>query len=319
MEDRAPYSLYGYTPALSAAIIFTALFFASSLGHIAQVIMYRQWWLVILPIGTLAETAGHVMRIYGNHDDKLRDPYVAMMCLLIITPCLFAAVHFATLGRIMTLFPARFSPVKPVYVTPFFVTVDIASLIIQGIGAGMSGTADSDSDPDLHNGSMIVVAGVALQLAGYLVFDTLFVYFWYHVRKENFPLLRRYGTLMYGILASSLLIVLRSIYRVIEMAFGWDGVISSHEWALFVFDATFVWLAVVVLNGIHPGAYLPKQFSWKVQPHTDEESYELNDFDPNGTPDKWRKRHDEEHASAEQQGEQHGQEQQEHATDETKA
>lgn len=76
---------------------------------------------------------------------------------------------------------------------------------------------------------------------------------------------------------------------------------------------------MVVLNGIHPGAYLPKQFSWKVQPHTDEESYKLNDFDPNGTPDKWRKHPDEEHVSAEQQGEQHGQEQQEHATDETKA
>lgn len=150
MQDVAGSSLYNYIPVLSAAIIFLSLFMVSSVAYIAQVIMYRQWWLVILPIGTLAEAGGYITRIYA-HDDyrsRIRDPYVAMMCLLIITPCLFAAVHFATLGRIMTLFPARFSLVKPIYVTPFFVSVDIASLIIQGVGAGMSGSADT---PDVRS------------------------------------------------------------------------------------------------------------------------------------------------------------------------
>ncbi|WFD36299.1 hypothetical protein MCUN1_003178 [Malassezia cuniculi] len=257
----------------------------TSLGHSFQVAIHKQWWLIILPIGTFAEAAGYVMRIYGNHDPFLRDPYVAMMCLLIITPCLFAAVHFATLGRIMTLFPARFSPFKPVIITPFFVTIDVASLVIQGIGAGMSGTAESADDA--HSGSMIVVGGVALQLAGYLVFDALFVYFYLHVHKENHPLVERYRPLMVGIFSSSMLIVLRSIYRVIEMAVGWDGVINSTEWPLYVFDSTFVWLAVVALNIFHPGAYLPKKFSWKVLPQTDEEAYKLNGFDPNGRPEKW--------------------------------
>lgn len=145
MDNVAKHSLYHYIPVLSAAIIFLSLFMVSSVAYIAQVIMYRQWWLVILPIGTLAEAGGYITRIYA-HDDyrsRVRDPYVAMMCLLIITPCLFAAVHFASLGRIMTLFPPRFSIVKPIYVTPFFVTVDVASLVVQGVGAGMSGTANT--------------------------------------------------------------------------------------------------------------------------------------------------------------------------------
>ena len=145
MQDVADSSLYNYIPVLSAAIIFLSLFMVSSVAFIAQVIIYRQWWLAVLPIGTLAEVGGYITRIYA-HDDyrsRIRDPYVAMMCLLIITPCLFAAIHFATLGRIMTLFPARYSLVKPILVTPFFVTIDIASLVIQGVGAGMSGSADT--------------------------------------------------------------------------------------------------------------------------------------------------------------------------------
>lgn len=128
---------------------------------------------------------------------------------------------------------------------------------------------------------------MALQLAGYLVFDTLFVHFYYHVYREKHPLLKRYNTLLLAVITSSLLVVLRSIYRVAEMAAGWNGPINKKEWPLYSFDSTFVWLAVAVLNVVFPGAYLPKQFSWRVQPQTDEEAYRMNNFDPNGRPDKW--------------------------------
>lgn len=140
---------------------------------------------------------------------------------------------------------------------------------------------------DAKTGSHVVVAGVAVQLAGYLVFDALFVHFYYQVYREKHPLLRRYNTLLLAIIASSMLVVLRSIYRVAEMGAGWDGPILSREWPLYSFDSTFVLLAVAVLNAVFPGAYLPKQFSWRVQPQTDEEAYRLNNFDPNGRPDKW--------------------------------
>lgn len=128
---------------------------------------------------------------------------------------------------------------------------------------------------------------MALQLAGYLVFDTLFVHFYTNVYREKHPLLKRYNTLLLAVITSSLLVVLRSIYRVVEMAAGWNGPINTREWPLYAFDSTFVWLAVAVLNVVFPGAYLPKQFSWRVQPQTDEEAYRLNNFDPYGRPDKW--------------------------------
>lgn len=116
---------------------------------------------------------------------------------------------------------------------------------------------------------MIVVGGVAVQLAGYLLFNLAFLSFWYRVRKDRPPLYLKLRSFMAAVFLSSLFIVLRSIYRVIEMAYGWDGVINTTEWAVYVFDGAFVLIAVVILNVYNPMQYLPKRFSWKFNPERD--------------------------------------------------
>lgn len=47
--------------------------------------------------------------------------------------------------------------------------------------------------------------------------------------------------------------MLRSIYRTIELADGWNGRIISTEWYFNTFDATPIFLAMVALNLFHPG------------------------------------------------------------------
>lgn len=75
-----------------------------------------------------------------------------MECLLIITPCLFAAVrrrlliqiHFTVIGRIATMFPRKYSLLRPILLVPVFVTIDVASLVVQGIGGSTAGSSDSE-------------------------------------------------------------------------------------------------------------------------------------------------------------------------------
>lgn len=147
---------------------------------------------------------------------------------------------------------------------PFFVCVDVASLVIQGVGAGQAGTSD---DVDVaRSGSNIAAAGVAVQLAGYLLFFCLFAVFYYRIRRDPPPGLEQMHPLMLATMASSAWIILRSIYRLIEMGEGWDGVINNTEWCLFVFDGAFVFIAVTIYNFVHPGKYLPREFSWNYHP-----------------------------------------------------
>lgn len=102
------YSPYGYQPVLSAPLLFTILYAISACWHFGQNIVYRQWWLLVLTFGCLFEAAGNACRIYGHYKPFNSDVYTAMQVILVITPALFAAIDFAILGRLSTIFPARY-------------------------------------------------------------------------------------------------------------------------------------------------------------------------------------------------------------------
>jgi hypothetical protein len=50
----------------------------------------------------------------------------------------------------------------------------------------------------------------------------------------------------------SLLILVRSIFRVVEYLQGWQGYILSHEIFLYIFDACLMLLVMLIFNWIHP-------------------------------------------------------------------
>lgn len=64
LKDRATHPLYGYFPNLAAAIVFIVLFAVTSVAHFAQVLIHRQWWMIIMVIGTLAEMCGYIMYVF---------------------------------------------------------------------------------------------------------------------------------------------------------------------------------------------------------------------------------------------------------------
>lgn len=207
-----------------------------------------------------------------------------MECLLIITPCLFAAVRPNSTHRSDPLHIDR-SHCNIVPPQVFRGSAHPCDACLRHDRCRIFGCAGrrcrfrgnsreregtrSRSFQDSRDGSNIVVGGVAVQLAGYLLFDLVFLSFWYRVLKDKPPLYHKLKPFMIAVLLSSIFIVLRSIYRVIEMAYGWDGKINTTEWAVYVFDGVFVLIAVVILNVYNPMHYLPKKFSWKFKPERD--------------------------------------------------
>lgn len=63
MQERADFPLYGYIPSLPAAIILVVAFSLTSAAHFAQLLYYRQWWMVVFLIGALAELAGYALYV----------------------------------------------------------------------------------------------------------------------------------------------------------------------------------------------------------------------------------------------------------------
>lgn len=66
--------------------------------------------------------------------------------------------------------------------------------------------------------------------------------------------LRTVVTLLY---ASSALILIRNIYRCIEVWQGYTGYLQKHEAFFYVFDAGLMLVNSIMLNVWHPARYLP--------------------------------------------------------------
>lgn len=74
MESKADYPLYYYYPSLAAAILFVVFFAIVSVAHLGQTIFYRNWWTIIIPIGTVLELVGYAMYVSSHQKTYLTGP-----------------------------------------------------------------------------------------------------------------------------------------------------------------------------------------------------------------------------------------------------
>ena len=278
---------YGYKPNLVANAVFCAGEWAARMGSAAQAdtfcvrpvygvcavvlfyqgIRHRRWWLLAtLGYGSLLECVGNAMRVYGHFEPTNVDAYIAQQVILVLTPAFFAAAHFTILTKVCYLFNPRYiAPLKPSWLIPFFVLLDVTSLAIQGGGAGKAAVAEiKGGSVSVVNGfGQVVTAGLGVQLAGYLAFNVIFILFVVRAssKQATQPSALWNGRTKLFLVAtwtSALLVLGRSIFRTAEMAKGWIGEVATTEWYYLAFDATFVALAVVLLIVVSPTAYLPR-------------------------------------------------------------
>lgn len=57
---------------------------------------------------------------------------------------------------------------------------------------------------------------------------------------------------LYALYSSSILILIRSIFRVVEYIQGWDGYLLSKEVYIYVFDGLLMFAMMVIFVIIHP-------------------------------------------------------------------
>ncbi|GMF71739.1 unnamed protein product [Aspergillus oryzae] len=120
----------------------------------------------------------------------------------------------------------------------------------------------------MNTGENVTIAGLCVQLVFFSVFIIVATIFHYRIRKN--PTSRSAGTsifprhwreatwetVMLGLYGASVLILIRSIFRLIEYAQGNDGYLISHEVFMYVFDATLMFITMVGMSLFHPSKVL---------------------------------------------------------------
>ncbi|KAL0571321.1 envelope glycoprotein [Marasmius crinis-equi] len=189
------------------------------------------------------------------------------ICCLIIGPTPLLAANFVIFGRLVTLLGTQYSRLRPNLYAYIFLGCDIVSLILQGAGGGLASTADNGTT-EFDLGTNLMIAGIALQVAMMTVFVILVGEYMFRyvndrpLRKQittdsaRFPLDTRRQILLLAMGATTALLFIRGIYRLIELSGGWDSEIMHTEWLFNVFDAAMIFLALFTWNVAHPSFLL---------------------------------------------------------------
>ncbi|KAL2819068.1 RTA1 like protein-domain-containing protein [Aspergillus cavernicola] len=250
------YQYYHYNPSEGAAIPFAALFALTTILHIWQTIRARTWYLTPFIIGGIFEAIGYLCRFISatQTPDWTMEPYIGQTLLILLGPALFAASIYMLLGRIIRALNAgSVSPIRPTWLTKIFVIGDVISFFMQSGGGGIQASADDQEKADL--GQKVILGGLFVQILFFGVFIIVSIIF--HRRMLKTPMHHmgtsipwsRYLKVLYVV---SVLIMIRSMFRVVEYAQGKDGYLQSKEVFIYALDAALMLACCVIFNIWHP-------------------------------------------------------------------
>ncbi|KAK0445455.1 RTA1 like protein-domain-containing protein [Armillaria borealis] len=252
----AGFKLYRYTPSVAAAGIFAVIFLALTIFLAWKNYRGRSWYFSAMVVGGLMEGIGYIGRIVSHNNITAVGPYVVQSVLLLVAPALFAASIYVVLGRLIRkLHAERFSLIRINWLTKFFVAGDVLSFLMQSSGGGLLAKAKDQSDVNL--GQTVIIVGLVAQIVwfgGFILVSAVF-----HYRMRVVPIViekNSWRTFMYALYAASTLIMVRSVFRVVEYAGGNDGYLMRSEVWLYIFDSVLMAGVITLFNIYHPSDYL---------------------------------------------------------------
>ncbi|KAH6974764.1 RTA1 like protein-domain-containing protein [Ilyonectria destructans] len=248
VDSGFDFKLYRYTPSLAAAIASVAVFAVLTVLHTWRLLRARAFYFSAFTIGGLFQTIGYCGRIWSHYDTLAIGGFVVQAILILVAPALYAASIYMILGRLIRTLRAEHLSLIPVnWVTRIFVTGDVVAFSLQAGGGGIQAGGTLDL---YKTGEKIIIAGLFCQICVFGFFIVTAMLF--HRRLSMAPTRvaargdipwRRYLWVLY---ITSIIILVRSVFRVVEYLQGNDGYLISHEIFLYIFD-TILMAAVMII------------------------------------------------------------------------
>ncbi|KAF2491019.1 RTA1 like protein [Lophium mytilinum] len=292
-NDATNDSIWLYTPSTALAIVVATLYLIpTSLLFYQTILKYRSWFFLCVLIGSCLEVGGYIARAVSTKQVTEIPPFAASSTLIILAPIFVAAGNYLLIGRLIrvvlpppsasatatasTSSAKRIFGLRAQHITRIFVGCDVLSCLIQASGSGIASSGNWTGN-SAKVGTDVLIAGLSTQVGTFV---------WFLAIVWRFSVLTKRGGLvvdgapegwlkvLWAIYASSALILVRCVYRVIEFALGIDGYPFTHEWVFYVFESLPMLPAISVFCVYHPARYLGKA-GWLQKQVSEEPGVEL--------------------------------------------
>ena len=245
------YSLFGSEPSKTLAMMAAGVFILLGLAHIFQCWRFKTKYMIPAIIGAIFEGIGYSTRIIAISTPFSVSMFASQQSLIVISPVCIAASQYMILGKIIEYVDATASPVSHTIIARVFVCSDILSFVIQAAGSGLL----VSSPADYLLGTNILIGGLVIQVVSFSAYLIIAAIFYSRASKSNNSgiLWKRLFVALY---IAGIMVLIRSVFRVVEFAEGFAGPIASNETYLYIFDFALLSVALLAFNIVHPGAAL---------------------------------------------------------------
>ncbi|EPS29314.1 putative lipid transporter atnI [Penicillium oxalicum] len=257
-----------YVPSFAAAVLFCVLFGMSTLLHFIQSLIHKKAYMWVLIMGAAWEALAFVFRTLQTRHQNNGDWDTLFTLFFLLAPIWINAFLYMTLGRMIYFFlpEQKLHGISARRFGTIFVWLDIIAFLVQAAGALLAG--NQDTGKLITIGLNIYMGGIGLQEAFILCFLVLAIKLHRRMirleRSEEEANDRLFKTpfnwrWMFYVLYFCLgMITIRIIFRISQYAQGTSPTnpVLTTEAYEYVFDAVPMFLAVLVLNIIHPGRVL---------------------------------------------------------------
>lgn len=125
-------------------------------------------------------------------------------------------------------------------------------VLTKGSGGGIQAAGTLDF---LNLGEKIITTGLFAQIVFFGFFIVVAIIFQVRFTRHQAASdlrLAKWKKHMYTLYIGSLLIMVRSIFRVVEYLMGNNGFLLRHEYLVYIFDATLMFLVMLLFLWVHP-------------------------------------------------------------------
>ncbi|KAI1336565.1 RTA1 like protein-domain-containing protein [Xylariaceae sp. FL0016] len=253
-----------YQPSLAGNAVLLALFAILIVVALTFGFKYRSSvFATAVSTGLGLEVMGYIGRLllHGNPDS--RGDFIVFLLGTILGPTCICGAMFLVMPRIVKIYGDEYHSWRPVWYLFLFYALTTVSLILQLAGILVSTVLDGSDMIDI--GVRVTVVGLVIQLVAIAIFVGHAILFAIALRTRRHVLDDKYASVyssgfykgfMVAFSTATVLLLVRTAYRTVDIAEGYESSIAQSEALFLVLDGVMVLLSTILLLAFFPARAL---------------------------------------------------------------